>query len=107
MHLAPAAVVNARLGPGRQGRAGKPLWRLLAEMSPEELVAAIDFRYITDALTPDEALAMLRGDGADPGRADRASCARGGYPGYTTCAGWLGYADDKLRRLCRRRSTDG
>jgi L-fuconate dehydratase len=98
IHLATAAVVNAvwdlyaRLE-------GKPLWRLLADMSPEELVACIDFRYITDALTPDEALSILRRHA--PTRAERiAELEREGYPAYTTSAGWLGYDDEKIRRLC-------
>jgi L-fuconate dehydratase len=79
---------------------GKPLWKLLAEMTPEELVACIDFRYITDALTPDEALGILRK--LAPTRGDReAELLRDGYPAYTTSAGWLGYADEEIRRLCR------
>ncbi len=98
VHLAMAAVMNA-LWDMAARRAGKPLWRLLVDMSPEELVAATDLRYLSDALTADEALAMLRG--LEPTRAARVAEleARGGYPCYTTSAGWLGYADDKLRRL--------
>ena len=100
VHLAMAAVVNA-LWDLAARRAGKPLWRLLAEMSPEELVAATDFRYISDAVTPDEALAMLRE--MEPTRGQRLEQLRelGGYPCYTTSAGWLGYDDDKLRRLLK------
>ncbi|GGM44739.1 L-fuconate dehydratase [Dactylosporangium sucinum] len=100
VHLALAAVMNA-LWDLAARLAGKPLWRLLAEMSPEELVAATDFRYVTDALTPDEALAMLRE--MEPTRAARVAQLRerGGYPCYTTSAGWLGYDDDKLRRLLK------
>ena len=80
-------------------RAGKPLWALLAEMSPEELVELVDFRYLTDALTPDEALEILRR--AEPGRAERtARLLADGYPAYTTTPGWLGYSDAKLTRLC-------
>ena len=78
---------------------GKPVWRLVAEMTPEELVRCIDFRYITDCITPQEALALLkqRAEGKNGARAT----AAGRVPCYTTSAGWLGYPDDKLRRLCR------
>ncbi|GEL48416.1 mandelate racemase [Cellulomonas hominis] len=98
VHLAMAAVMNA-LWDMAARRAGKPLWRLLVDMSPEELVAATDLRYLPDALTADEAVAMLRE--LEPTRAARIAEleARGGYPCYTTSAGWLGYSDDKLRRL--------
>jgi L-fuconate dehydratase len=100
VHLALAAVMNA-LWDLAARRAGKPLWRLLVDMSPEELVAATDFRYISDALTPDEALTMVRE--MEPTRARRIEQLRerGGYPCYTTSAGWLGYDDDKLRRLLK------
>jgi L-fuconate dehydratase len=100
VHLAMAAVMNAVWDLAAR-RAGKPLWRLLAEMSPEELVAATDFRYLSDAITPAEALAMLRE--MEPTRAERVDSLRrrGGYPCYTTSAGWLGYDDDKLRRLLK------
>jgi L-fuconate dehydratase len=98
MHMAISAVINA-LWDLAAKRAGKPLWKLLAEMSPEELVALVDFRYLTDALTPDEALAILRR--AQSGRAERTErLLEGGYPAYTTTPGWLGYADAKLARLC-------
>jgi len=82
-------------------RARKPLWRLLAEMTPEELVAATDFRYVSDVLTPAEALAMFKE--MEPTREQRLERLRGhgGYPCYTTSAGWLGYDDDKLRRLLK------
>jgi L-fuconate dehydratase len=100
VHLALAAVMNAVWDLVAR-RAGKPLWRLLAEMTPEELVAATDFRYLSDVLTPDEALAMLRE--LQPSRTERIEQLRqlGGYPCYTTSAGWLGYDDDKLRRLLK------
>jgi L-fuconate dehydratase len=99
MHMAISAVVNA-LWDLAAKRAGKPLWQLLAEMSPEELVALVDFRYISDALTPAEALAILRR--AQAGRAERtARLLADGYPAYTTTPGWLGYSDAKLARLCR------
>jgi L-fuconate dehydratase len=99
IHLATAAVVNAvwDLWAKQQG---KPLWRLLVDLSPEELVRCIDFRYLSDALTPDQAVALLRSKEA--GKAERmAALLRDGVPAYTTSAGWLGYSDDKLRRLCR------
>lgn len=99
MHLAVGAVVNA-VWDLLAKEAGKPVWRLVAEMSPEEILRIVDFRYLTDALTPDEALAILRT--AEPGKAERiATLEREGYACYTTSAGWLGYSDDKLRRLCR------
>jgi L-fuconate dehydratase len=105
MHMAIGAVVNA-LWDLKAKRAGTPLWQLLAAMSPEELVDLVDFRYLTDALTPDEALQILRA--AEPGRADReARLLREGYPAYTTTPGWLGYDDEKLARLCREAVAEG
>ncbi len=99
MHLATGAVVNA-VWDLLAKQAGKPVWRLVAEMSPEEIVKIVDFRYLTDALTPEEALAILRR--AEPGKAERmAILEREGYACYTTSAGWLGYSDEKLRRLCQ------
>ncbi len=99
IHLATGAVVNAVWDIWAK-MVGKPVWKLVADMPPEELVRCIDFRYITDCITPDEALAMLR-DKA-PGKAERiAILEREGYPCYTTSAGWLGYEDEKLRRLCQ------
>lgn len=99
IHLATGAVVNA-VWDLLAKQSGKPVWRLVAEMTPEEIVAIVDFRYLTDAITPDEALAMLKQ--AEPGKAERiARLERTGYSCYTTSAGWLGYPDDKLRRLCR------
>ncbi len=99
IHLATGAVVNAVWDIWAK-ISGKPVWRLVADMSPEELVRCIDFRYITDCITPDEALAMLREKEA--GKAERiATLEREGYPCYTTSAGWLGYGDEKLRRLCQ------
>ena len=99
IHLATAAIVNAVWDLWAKVE-GKPLWKLLSDMSPEELVRCIDFRFITDALTPDEALNLLRRN--EPGRAAReAEMRRDGFPAYTTAAGWLGYDDEKMRRLCR------
>lgn len=97
IHLATGAVVNAVWDLWAKIEK-KPLWRLVADMSPEEFVRCIDFRYITDCITPDEAMAMLREKAA--GKAERiAILEREGYPCYTTSAGWLGYDDAKLRRL--------
>nr|WP_244954011.1 L-fuconate dehydratase [Spelaeicoccus albus] len=99
MHMAIGAVVNA-LWDLKAKRAGQPLWQLLAGMSPEEIVSLVDFRYLTDALTPDDALAILKR--AQPGRSEReAALLDSGYPAYTTTPGWLGYDDAKLTRLSR------
>ncbi|GIF76347.1 L-fuconate dehydratase [Asanoa siamensis] len=99
MHMAISAVVNA-LWDLKAKQAGLPLWQLLGSMPPEELVSLVDFRYLTDALTPGEALALLQ-PGAS-GREERvAELLAHGYPAYATSPGWLGYDDDKLRRLCR------
>ncbi len=99
IHLATAAVVNAVWDLYAKAE-GKPLWQLLASFSPEELVRCIDFRYLTDALTQQEALDILKRH--EPTRAVREAELRArGYPAYTTSAGWLGYPDDKIRRLCR------
>src|SRR6476469_423141 len=89
IHLATAAVVNA-VWDLYAKVAGKPVWKLLADMTPEQLVACIDFRYITDAITPNEALEILRRNA--PTKAQReADLLENGYPSYTTSAGWLGY----------------
>lgn len=105
MHMAIGAVVNA-LWDLRAKRAGQPLWLHLASLSPEELVSLVDFRYLSDAITPDEALEILRA--AEPGRAGRiADLLERGYPAYTTSPGWLGYSDEKLDRLCREAVADG
>ncbi|PWJ82349.1 L-fuconate dehydratase [Pseudaminobacter salicylatoxidans] len=104
IHLATGAVVNAVWDLWAKLE-GKPVWRLVADMSPQELVRCIDFRYITDCITPEEALDFLHGQAE--GKAERiATLEREGYPCYTTSAGWLGYDDDKLRRLCRE-AVDG
>jgi L-fuconate dehydratase len=96
-HLALAAVMNAVWDLAARA-AGKPLWRLLVDMTPEQLVDATDLTYLSDVLTRDEAIAML--EETVPTRAARiAELEQTGYPCYTTSAGWLGYSDDKLRRL--------
>jgi len=105
MHMAISAVVNA-LWDLAAKRARKPLWKLLSDLSPEELVELVDFRYLSDALTPEEALEILRR--AEPGRAAREQqLLATGYPAYTTTPGWLGYSDAKLARLCAEAVADG
>jgi L-fuconate dehydratase len=105
VHMAAGGLVNAVWDLAAR-RAGKPLWKLLADMSPDELVAQIDFRYLRDALTEKEALALLTAGVA--GRADRErALLEKGYPAYTTTPGWLGYDDDKLARLCKEAVDDG
>jgi L-fuconate dehydratase len=105
LHLATAAVVNAIWD--LWGKAvGKPVWRLVVDLTPEEFVRLIDFRYITDALTPDEALAILRASQASKDMRI-AEMAKNGYPAYTTSAGWLGYSDDKVRSLTREAMRQG
>nr|WP_193570980.1 enolase C-terminal domain-like protein [Diaminobutyricibacter tongyongensis] len=105
MHMAIGAVVNA-LWDLKAKRAGLPLWALLSAMTPEEIVALVDFRYLSDALTPDDALSILRS--AQNGRdGRRAELLASGFPAYTTTPGWLGYDDAKLDRLCREAVADG
>ncbi|WP_235425506.1 L-fuconate dehydratase [Croceibacterium mercuriale] len=105
MHLATGAVVNAVWDLWARS-VGKPVWRLVADMSPEEIVRCIDFRYLTDCITPDEALALLQE--RETGKAERiAALMAEGYPCYTTSAGWLGYSDEKLVRLTEEALADG
>ncbi len=105
IHLATGAVVNAVWDLWAKTE-GKPLWRLIGEMSPREIVGLIDFRYVTDCITPGEALALL--EARAEGKAERfALLETRGYPAYTTSAGWLGYTDDKLERLCREAVEQG
>jgi L-fuconate dehydratase len=100
VHLATAALVNAVWDLYSKVE-GKPLWKLLADMSPEQLVACIDFRYIDDALSPEEAIDILRIN--LPTRPAReVEMLREGFPAYTTSAGWLGYSDDKIRGLAQQ-----
>lgn len=105
VHLALAAIVNA-LWDLYAKSAGLPLWRLIGGFSPEQFVRCVDFRYLSDALTEEESLELLRR--AEPGKAARVSrLEHEGYPAYTTSAGWLGYPDDKIRRLCREAVAGG
>ncbi|MCL7379223.1 enolase C-terminal domain-like protein [Streptomyces sp. 35G-GA-8] len=105
MHMAAGAVINAAWDLAARS-AGRPVWEFLAAMTPEEIVSLVDFRYLTDALTPDEALDILRA--AEPGRAERTARLRAeGYPAYTTSPGWLGYDDAKLVTLAEQAVADG
>ena len=105
IHLATAAIVNALWDLWAKS-AGKPLWKLLADLTPEQFIRCIPFRYITDALTPDEALDIVRRN--ESTRSEREAFLReNGYPAYTTSAGWLGYTDDQLRQLCREGIAEG
>ena len=104
-HLAAAAVINA-VWDLYAKKEGKPLWKLLADMTPARLVSCVDFRYVTDALTPADAVAML--ESVEAGKAQReARVRRDGIPAYTTSAGWLGYDDGKIHRLCREAVAEG
>ncbi|MFF5013027.1 L-fuconate dehydratase [Streptomyces sp. NPDC001165] len=105
MHMAIGAVVNAVWDLAAR-RAGKPLWQLLADAAPQWLVSQIDFRYITDALTPEEAFDLL-GRGSQGAQDRRARLLERGFPAYTTSPGWLGYDDDKLTRLAAQAVADG
>lgn len=105
IHLATGAVVNA-VWDLYAKQQKKPLWQLLSDMSPEEIVRCIDFSYITDALSPEEALQIL--SDKSKGKTDRINfLSENGYPAYTTSAGWLGYPDDKIKKLCREAVADG
>ena len=105
VHLATAAVVNA-LWDLHAKVEGKPLWRVLCDMSPEDVVRAIDFRYITDLVTPDEALSLLQD--LEPTKQERVdTLLERGYPAYTTSIGWMGYSDEKIRGLCRDALAEG
>ncbi len=99
VHMATGAVVNAVWDLWAR-REGKPVWKLLADLTPQQVVNAIDFMWITDALTPDEAVAILEKN-APTKAAREAEMRERGFPAYTTSTGWLGYSDDKVRRLCR------
>jgi L-fuconate dehydratase len=105
IHMAIGAVVNACWDMAAR-QAGQPLWRLLSGMSPEQVADLVDFRYLGDALTRDEAVAILeRGQEGKAGRIE--ALRRDGYPAYSTAPGWLGYTDDKLAQLCAESVADG
>jgi L-fuconate dehydratase len=105
IHLAAGALINAVWDLYAKAE-GKPLWRLLGEMPAEEIVKAIDFRYIDDALTRDEALAILRASEASAGERVK-TLEREGYAAYTTSAGWFGFSEEEIRGLCRQGLADG
>lgn len=105
MHLATGAVVNAIWDIWAKSE-GKPVWKLVADMSPEQLVNCIDFRYITDCITPDEALVLLKSNAETKVQREQILMQEG-YPCYTTSAGWLGYSDEKLARLCQEAVDEG
>ena len=105
VHLAAAGIVNA-LWDLWAKRVGKPVWKLVADMTPEELIACLDFSFVTDVLTPDEALAMLKAKEGGKARRTR-EIGADGFPAYTTAAGWLGYSDQKIRRLIREGLAEG
>jgi len=105
IHLATGAIVNAVWDLYAKTEQ-KPLWQLLADMTPEELIKCIDFTYITDAITPEEGLKILKENSAT--KQERINdLLKNGYPAYTTSAGWLGYSDEKMRDLCREAKEEG
>lgn len=105
VHLAAAALINA-VWDALAKRAGKPLWRYVADMSPEQIVSAIDFRHISDFLPKSEALARVQEQA--PGRAARIELLlREGYPAYTTSAGWIGYTDAEIVRRLKEAYAEG
>ncbi|KAI5803050.1 enolase C-terminal domain-like protein [Geopyxis carbonaria] len=106
IHLALGAVVNA-LWDLWAKVLGKPVWRVVADMTPEEFVRCIDFRYITDAITPEEAITMLKE--TEPTKAARIAEAEASQavPAYTTSAGWLGYGEDKMKSLLEQTLAEG
>ena len=105
IHMATAAVVNAVWDLWAKVE-GKPLWKLLSDMTPEQLVSCVDFRYISDVLSPDDALDLLHRQ--MPTRAQReAEMLSYGFPAYTTGAGWVGYSDEQMRLLCREALAKG
>jgi L-fuconate dehydratase len=105
IHISMAAIVNA-VWDLHAKRDKKPVWKLLADMTPKQIVSCIDFRYITDALTPGEAIEILERQEKGKG-AREAQLFRDAYPAYTTSAGWIGYPDDKIRHLCREALAEG
>jgi len=105
IHLATAAIVNAVWDLYAKTE-GKPLWKLLADMSPEELVSCIDFTYITDVITPEEAIQLLKEKERSKNEREK-YLLENGYPAYTTSAGWLGYSDEKMRYLCKKAKEEG
>lgn len=105
VHMAMGAITNAVWDLWARTE-NKPVWQLLTEMTPEMFVECIDLSYLSDAITVDEALAMVRANEAT--KAERIQeLSTKGYPCYTTSAGWLGYPDDKMRSLCQSALNQG
>ena len=105
VHLATGAIVNALWDLWAKAEQ-KPLWKMVSDMTPEELVSCVDFSYITDVITPEQAIATLKCK--EQGKAERVEHLKlHGYPAYTTSAGWLGYSDEKIRRLCKEAMSNG
>jgi len=105
MHLATGAVVNAIWDLWAKSE-GKPVWKLVADMTPEQVVGCIDFRYLTDCIIPEEALSLLKANALTKSEREQ-TLLKEGYPCYTTSAGWLGYSDEKLARLCQEAVDEG
>ena len=105
LHMSTGALINAVWDLWAK-REGKPVWKLLVDLSPEQIVSCIDFSYITDVLSPEQALAILKKRLADKDSRE-AEMRRKGYPAYTTSTAWLGYPDEKVRRLCREALAQG
>ncbi|TAM99861.1 MAG: L-fuconate dehydratase [Chitinophagaceae bacterium] len=104
-HMATGALINA-VWDLYAKMMGKPLWKLIADMSPEELISCIDFTYLTDVITPEEGLKML--SKLEDSKQERIDyLLKNGYPAYTTSAGWLGYSEGKIRRLCKEAKAEG
>jgi len=105
IHLATGAIVNAVWDLYAKVEK-KPLWKLISDMSPEQLISCIDFTYITDAITKDEAFEILKKN--HKSKKERIEyLLENGYPAYTTSAGWLGYSDEKIRQLCKEAKKAG
>ena len=105
IHISMAAILNAVWDLYAKAE-GKPVWKLLADMTPQQIVSCIDFRYITDALTPDEAIDLLERQQSTKADRERTLLASG-YPAYTTSAGWIGYSDERIRQACRDAMAEG
>ena len=105
LHMSTGALINAVWDLWAK-REGKPVWKLLADLSPEQIVSCIDFSYITDVLSPEQALAILKKRLVNKDSRE-AEMRRRGYPAYTTSTAWLGYPDEKVRRLCREALAQG
>lgn len=105
IHLATGAIINAVWDLWAKSES-KPLWKLVSDMSPSEFVSCVDFSYIRDVITPEEALQLLESK-ATTKTARVQQLQKNGFPAYTTSAGWLGYSEEKIRRLCREATSDG